>query len=240
MLDIILGSYQSFKYDASLIEDFYPTYPSDGDQEPPLESESEAKSSLIRSVTEKGSYFYCMQELMMFKVMRLFCSCCAKHKPWYQKRLKRFNRHEDASEALKKELDITRLVKVLRIGEFLAKLILRKHQRALVSNFKKYKMPDLAHLGASNHEKVTKKIEGGFSSLIQVDGDSDTDNGIPESPYCLSQDQRDLLREIKSAFNPEEDGTDLSILYEITGFQGGGVEQEPFWSNYHDFGDKNE
>lgn len=79
-------------------------------------------------------------------------------------------------------------------------------------------MPDLAHLGESINQKVTKKIEGGFSSLIQVDGDGDTDNGIPESPYCLSQDQRDLLREIKSAFNPEEDGTDLSILYEITGF----------------------
>ena len=51
---------------------------------------------------------------------------------------------------MKDELDIVRLVKVLRIGEFLAKLVLRKHQRALVRSFEKYQVPDLRHLGESS------------------------------------------------------------------------------------------
>ena len=50
----------------------------------------------------------------------------------------KLERHEAASERLANEIDIVKLLYVQRIGQFIAKLILKKHQRALVTNFKKY------------------------------------------------------------------------------------------------------
>lgn len=52
--------------------------------------------------------------------------------------MKRLERHEEASEKLIEELDVVKYVYVNRIGQFLAKMILKKHQRALVTSFKKY------------------------------------------------------------------------------------------------------
>ena len=42
------------------------------------------------------------------------------------------------------------------------------------------------------------------------------------------------MREIRQEFRPNEDSTDMSILYEITGYQ---VENasETFWDQYKDF-----
>ena len=42
------------------------------------------------------------------------------------------------------------------------------------------------------------------------------------------------MREIRHEFRPNEDSTDMSILYEITGYQ---VENasETFWEQYKDF-----
>ena len=57
--------------------------------------------------------------------------------------MQRLKRHEEASEQLNNEIDIVKLLYVQRIGQFIAKLILKKHQRALVTSFKKYQVDDL-------------------------------------------------------------------------------------------------
>ena len=41
------------------------------------------------------------------------------------------------------EFDIVNLINVLRVGQFLSKLMLKKHQRALVTNFRKYRLSNL-------------------------------------------------------------------------------------------------
>ena len=38
------------------------------------------------------------------------------------------------------EVDIVKLINVLRTGQFLSKVMLKKHQRALITNSKKYQL----------------------------------------------------------------------------------------------------
>ena len=57
--------------------------------------------------------------------------------------MKRLKRHEEASQKLADEIDIVKLLYVQRVGQFIAKLILKKHQRALVTSFRKYQLDDL-------------------------------------------------------------------------------------------------
>ena len=70
--------------------------------------------------------------------LSLFFRCCLKDKAWFKRRTEKVKRHEKASAMLADELDIVKLINVLRIGQFLSKVMLKKHQRALVTNFKKY------------------------------------------------------------------------------------------------------
>ena len=46
---------------------------------------------------------------------------------------------------LEDEVDICKFIYILRIGQFLSKLHLKKHQRALITNFKKYQLENLDH-----------------------------------------------------------------------------------------------
>ena len=41
--------------------------------------------------------------------------------------MQKLQRHEEASEKLAKELDIVKLIYVQRIGQFLAKVMLKRH-----------------------------------------------------------------------------------------------------------------
>ena len=66
--------------------------------------------------------------------------------------MKRLQRHEEASRKLNSEIDIVKLLYVQRVGQFIAKLILRKHQRALVTSFKQYQVDDLADRKAAAKE----------------------------------------------------------------------------------------
>ena len=66
--------------------------------------------------------------------------------------MKRLQRHEEASRQLNSEIDIVKLLYVQRVGQFIAKLILRKHQRALVTSFKQYQVDDLADRKAAAKE----------------------------------------------------------------------------------------
>ena len=98
---------------------------------------------MLRIVAERGKYFYNYSEYLCAGAIRFFCSCCCKHKPWYRRHLEKLERHDAASEKLSMEIDIIKFIYVLRVGQFLSKLILNKSQRALVTSFKKYQIDDL-------------------------------------------------------------------------------------------------
>ena len=110
-----------------------------------------------------------------------------------------------------------------RIGAFIAKLILRKHQRALVTNFKKYQLESFAEpddSGQTSGKVASEKsmllgggppeasiqADGTVSYLAEFEGDPD-----------LTEQQMSLLKEIAEQFSCEE-AADLGILFEVTGY----------------------
>ena len=99
--------------------------------------EQKAKRAMMRTVAERGKYFYNYSEYLLSLFLRSVC-CCCRHGPWLKRRIKKLERHEAASERLTQEIDIVKLLSLQRIGNFMAKLVLKKHQRALVTNFSKY------------------------------------------------------------------------------------------------------
>ena len=50
----------------------------------------------------------------------------------------------------------------------------------------------------------------------------------------LTEEQRELLYEIREKFDPVDIVADLCILYEVTGYQDGSADAD-FWHQYMDF-----
>ena len=82
-LNLVLGFYQQFKYENSLIGSIYSTSPGGIDDEVPA-SEIKAQNELMKKVAERGKYFYSIREYLYFISVVLFCSCCCKNKKWYK------------------------------------------------------------------------------------------------------------------------------------------------------------
>ena len=121
VLNYLLGDYEQFKYENSLIGKIYPTSPKvqddDGDDNGnKLNDEREAKDAMLRIVAERGKYFYNYSEYWFAGFLRFFCSCCCKNKPWYKRQMEKMERHEAASEKLSEEIDIIKFIYVLRVG----------------------------------------------------------------------------------------------------------------------------
>ena len=150
----------------------------------------------------------------MTPYLSLFFGCCLKNKAWFKRRTEKFKRHEKASEMLADELDIVKLVNVLRIGQFLSKVLMNKHQRALVTNFKKYQF--------SNLDENAKTVADPSDDL----------NELQWAKY-LTEDHRALFKDLSELFSPKDDASDLSLLYEITGYQAE-TENRKFWDSYGD------
>ena len=68
---------------------------------------------------------------------------------------------------------------------------------------------------------------------IQEDG-SIYDFNAMKGAELLTKEQLALLTEIAEKFSPDDSAADLSILYEVTGYQ---CESQnfQFWENYQDF-----
>lgn len=144
-LALLFGSYETFKFENSLIAAVYPTSPqempswdddADNDGRAILK-EQKAKRAMMRTVAERGKYFFNYSEYLMSLLLRSVCCCCQRG-VWFKRRMKKLERHEAASQRLADEVDIIKLLSMQRIGHFMSKLVLKKYQRALVTNFSKY------------------------------------------------------------------------------------------------------
>ena len=142
IMELVAGGYESFQFENSLIGSIFPTSPQNFESELVDGTESKARRAMMRTVAERGKYFYHYGEYFLFSCLRSYC-CCFTKGDRCQRRMRRLERHEEASEKLIDELDVVKYVYVNRIGQFLAKMILKKHQRALVTSFKKYQVDDL-------------------------------------------------------------------------------------------------
>ena len=103
----------------------------------------------------------------------------------------------------------------------MAKLILRKHQRALVQSFQKYQLDDM--IAEDEAAKRRSQIIDNLARMVDDDENKDNDV-LVEGRYNLvneeelTPEQRELLHEIREKFDPQDIVADLCILYEVTGY----------------------
>ena len=117
-LDLIIGNYESFRYENSLIGSIYPTSPVilDTNETSDANSESYAKRQMMLTVAERGKYHYRYAEYLCTRLYRKLCCCCKTEAGRCESRIKRLQRHEQASEKLAEELDVVKFLYVHRIG----------------------------------------------------------------------------------------------------------------------------
>ena len=115
IMELVAGGYESFTFENSMIGSIYPTSPQDFDMDTGSTNENKAKRAMMRTVAERGKYYYNYGEFVLFSFLRSYCCCFTKGERC-QKRMKRLERHEEACEKLMDELDVVKLVYVNRIG----------------------------------------------------------------------------------------------------------------------------
>lgn len=114
-LSLVLGGYEGFKLENSLIGSMYPTGPTASESAPP--TEKGAYAALLRTIAGRGLYFYDYSEYMLAKVLTSCCCCrgrCCERYPCFQQRRRKLNRHKEASERLSAEIDIVKLLRSQR------------------------------------------------------------------------------------------------------------------------------
>ena len=129
-LSYLLMGYQTFKYENSLIGSIFPTSPGGGDYGDAdiiPSDQDEARAQMMGTVAGRGKYFYHYVEYLWSQTLKCLCRCCCKRKLWFERRMKRLERHEQASESLTRELDIVSLIYIKRLSQFLSKMVLSRH-----------------------------------------------------------------------------------------------------------------
>lgn len=124
-----------------------------------------------------------------------------------------------------------------RASDFVTKLVLNKHQRALVSNFSKYQVDDMIAEDDSGRkrDKILDDLSRGGSFGVFDDDQNwkKTNKDITEDPK-LSQTQKDLLIEIREKFSPADVTADMCILFEVTSYKDESANPN-FWEQYEDY-----
>ena len=191
---------------------------------------------MMQTVAQRGKYWYSYVEYLWASLLAAWFCCCFQGKQCTKKRVSRLSRYNQAVEKLEDEIDIVKLLYVQRIGQFIAKLILKKHQRVLVTNFQKFKVERFEDEDQAMDDKVVHQLEEGKNGLLGLQTEDGTlsDMALFEGDKNLTEAQLMLLQEIAERFSTEDDAADLSILYEITGYQAESQNFE-FWSAYTDF-----
>ena len=79
-LSLVMGGYQSFKFENSLISSIYPTSPLDYDNQQAPSSEAKARRDVMKTVSERGKYFYSYAEYLFAKMIAVIFCCCREGK----------------------------------------------------------------------------------------------------------------------------------------------------------------
>ena len=85
------------------------------------------------------------------------CGCCCKDLDWYKRKVSKLERHEKAVEVLTEELDIVKQIKGDRVTDFLAKMSLKRYQRALVENFQRFQIANMS--AETSQEKTAMEVD---------------------------------------------------------------------------------
>lgn len=137
ILGFVLGSYQNFAFESSMINNFYGVSKMNPEADSP-DTDELATNEVKRSLANKKRYMYTYREYIGTKIMSMSCFAkCFKNR-LDAERIQRFERHAETTDRLEQELDFVRLIRNLRVFEFISRLLLKKYQRVLVQSFRKY------------------------------------------------------------------------------------------------------
>lgn len=110
-------------------------------------------------------------------------------------------------------------MQALRFIDFISRVVLKKHHRALIPHFKKYQV---VAIPADDDDQIS-------AATIKV---------IPQAiiPIDPTQDYAKLMADLMdtASFNPEKDPIDAGVLYEATGFRAA-PEKVDFWNDFFDY-----
>ena len=178
----------------------------------------------MKTVSQEGHYFVNFSEYMGSRVLRALCNCCCKSKQCYKERMQRLKRHKIAQERLISEVDLVSVMQMKRTAEFMAKLSLKRYQRALVSRFRKYQLDYLGKMKFSGRSERNDSVDEEVQVLsTDIQRRASTILGqavdLLKSREVLSHAQEMLLQDIQENFDAEENNADMAILYEVTGYQ---------------------
>ena len=165
VLGFIMSGYEAFQLDNSLIADSYTaTDEMHKDAAGSLDQAKQDMNSKV-SASAKFTYSYCEYLAALFLKQ---CCCCCKRTSLYQRKLEQFYNYTAASSSLKTELDMHRLLKNLRLTEFMSLLTLKSHQRLLVNLFKRYTVQnsDPNKLKSSAHTDFTQSSHQDVSGSL--------------------------------------------------------------------------
>lgn len=105
VLAILLGDYQQFTLDKSLLKRLYT------EDKELIEEEPDDKKELVSRILNRKKFRYSYCELIKLKLMKLFCCCnCCKKSFYYDKRMKRFESYQKVKETLTEEMDLLKLI----------------------------------------------------------------------------------------------------------------------------------
>jgi len=101
----------------------------------------------------------------LLEYLRWLCGCCCKDLDWYKRKVAKLERHEKAVEVLTEELDIVKQIKGDRVTDFLAKMSLKRYQRALVANFHRFQIASMSDVETSQ-EKIAMEVDKENSAAL--------------------------------------------------------------------------
>ena len=131
-------------FQQSLINSAYPTKKVPEEGVTPVQSLDEAKRTMEASISERGFFEYGFHDYWCAFFMKSCCCCIKKDSPRWKRQQFKYQKYGEAVDRLNEEIDILKHLSNQRISTFMAKLVLRKHQRALVHSFRQNMIDDLA------------------------------------------------------------------------------------------------
>ena len=221
LLGYFLGGYENFRFQQELISEVYSTTDNQRmkrDREP--DNYDDARKDLTHSLESKALYDYFYLDYLAASLMKCFCCCFSKRK-CYRKRIKKLQRHEFAQEQLTAETDFFTFLKLLRLTDFMSRLMLKEYQRSLIPYFKRYQLTTIE----GDSEKKVFDTAQKLGSII--DGADEERQALKIAELNLQETVRELT------FN--DNAADLAIMYEVTGFQADHDFDGDFWANYESY-----
>ena len=145
---LFMSDYEDFKKNMSILKSFYTIDKNTMDQNYVQEKinrnligEEGPHDTLINNIKKRLDlnieYRYGYGSFVCARLISCF-NCCCYQTSCAQKRLKRYELHEEGVQRMNDELDIVGLIRTLRKSQFMANTYLKEYQRFFISKFRYY------------------------------------------------------------------------------------------------------